>query len=485
MTVAHATHRPRLPLWAVVLAGGVITALSLGVRSTFGLLVEPIADGLGADLGSISLAIAIQNLMWGFSQPLAGALSDRFGATWTLAGGGVLYMVAMGLMSTAESAGMIILTGGFIAGVAVGAASFAVVLSAVGRMSQPDKRSLNLGIVSAVGSLGQFVLIPVARVLLDRGDWQSASLTFSGLLLLIVVAAPMMRARLIGDETTHTDAAQAAPAAQRQTLSADLKRARASRPYLLLNAAFFVCGFHVTFIGIHLAGFLSLEGLSAATASTGLALIGLFNVFGSLLVGVLGQRFSLTKLLAVIYGARAVVIGFYVVLPITPTSTIMFAMAMGVLWLSTVPPTSGIVTEMFGPTNSGALFGIVFLSHQMGSFIGAWMGGEVVDLTGSYSIMWWLAVGLGVFAMAMHLLLDEGPAPMAPQRAPSFAPLVVFVAVLIGGAIAAVSTSSPASASSVSASPTFGDPSGGWSRLSDDEPAPMLYCALGPIVVSQ
>lgn len=482
MTLAQATHRARLPLWVVVLAGGVITALSLGVRSTFGLLVEPISVSLGADLGSISLAIAIQNLMWGFSQPLAGALSDRFGAPWTLAGGGVLYMVAMGLMSTAESAGMIILTGGFIAGIAVGAASFAVVLSAVGRMSRPEKRSLNLGIVSAVGSLGQFVLIPVARVLLDRGDWQSTSMALAVLLLPIILAAPMMRARLmtsaveVGDETGGQSVPQ-----DRPTLSMDLRRASASRPYLLLNAAFFVCGFHVTFIGIHLAGFVNLQGLSPTTASTGLALIGLFNVFGSLLVGVLGQRFSYTKLLAVIYGARALVIGIFVLLPTTPTSTIVFAMAMGVLWLSTVPPTSGMVTDMFGPTNSGALFGIVFLSHQMGSFIGAWMGGEVVDLTGSYSIMWWLAIALGVFAMVMHLLIDEGPVPLPPGRnAPTLAPLLIALAVLVGGGAAAISSAAPATAMALDASAA-----GAGRHVASQESSPMFFCALGPIVLER
>ena len=476
MTVAEATHRSRLPLWAVVVAGGVITALSLGVRSTFGLLIGPISDGLGADLGSISLAIAIQNLMWGFSQPLAGALSDRFGAPWTLAGGGALYIAAMALMSTAESAGVIILTGGFIAGIAVGAASFAVVLSAVGRISPPEKRSLNLGIVSAIGSLGQFVLIPVARLLLDRGDWQSTSIALAIILVPIIAFAPAMRASPIAsatDSATPQDAVTAEPA---PTLSEDLRRARASRPYLLLNAAFFVCGFHVTFIGVHLAGFVNLQGLSAGTASTGLALIGLFNVFGSLLVGALGQRFSYTKLLAAIYGMRAVVISTFVLLPITPTSTIIFAMAMGVLWLSTVPPTSGIVTEMFGPTNSGALFGIVFLSHQMGSFIGAWMGGEVVDITGSYAIMWWLAVGLGVFAMAMHLLLDEGPAPEPPKRGPrGLAPVALALFVVASGTAASLSLSaSPASASTNAELPA-----------ADHEQPAMAYCVLGPLVSSR
>ena len=371
---------------------------------------------------------------------------------------------------------MIILSGGFIAGIAVGAASFGVVLSAVGRMAPPEKRSLMLGIVSAIGSLGQFALIPIARILLDRGDWQSTSFAMALILIPIILVAPAMKSKMIEIQDAAQGREATAPAAVR-TLKEDLARASRSRPYLLLNAAFFVCGFHVTFIGVHLAGFLDLEGLSTTTASTGLALIGLFNVFGSLLVGVLGQRFSYTKLLAGIYGMRAVVISIFVLMPVTPTTTIIFAMAMGVLWLSTVPPTSWIVTEMFGPTNSGALFGIVFLSHQMGSFIGAWMGGEVVDITGSYALMWWLAVALGVFAMAMHLLLKEGPAPEPPVGGRSgLATGAMALLIMAGGIAAAISLSSSAASASTNAvmasSPDHGP----------EESTPTFYCALGPIV---
>ena len=460
MSSVQATHRPRLSLWVVVAAGGLIAALSLGVRSTFGLLVTPIADGLGTDLGAISLAIAVQNLLWGLSQPIAGALSDRYGATWTLAGGGVLYAAAMLLLSTAESSGMILLSGGFLTGIAIGAASFAVVLSAVGRMAPPEKRSMLLGIVSATGSLGQFVLIPVARYLLDSRSWESTALILALTLIPILLLAPLMRAIPIGDsDPSTTQPAEATP------LRSDLRRAASSRSYILLNAAFFVCGFHVTFIGIHLAGFVEFEGLQATTASTALALVGLFNVFGSLLVGALGQRFSFTKLLSGIYGLRAVVIAIYILVPVTATSTIIFAMAMGVLWLSTVPPTSAIVTQQFGPTNAGALFGIVFLSHQMGSFIGAWLGGELVDTTGSYTTMWWLSVGLGVFAMVMHLLIDEGPVPEPPSSA--------GIGVVPAG-LAAVTVAVGVSAAISLAQVSEAEASVGAER------APVSYCVLGP-----
>lgn len=259
MTSVAATHRPRAGIWVMVAAGGLITALSLGVRSTFGLLLEPIATGLGADLGSIALAVAVQNLLWGFSQPIAGALSDRFGAPIVLAGGGILYSIAMILMATAQGPGTILLSGGFLAGIAIGAASFAVVLSAVGRNAPPEKRSMLLGIVSAVGSLGQFVLIPVARLLLDNGSWQRAAVILGLLLLSIIAATPLMRALRL---TVTADALQdAAPVAPAPTLREDLVKARSNPSYLLLNAAFFTCGFHVTYIGVHLPGFIETVSL--------------------------------------------------------------------------------------------------------------------------------------------------------------------------------------------------------------------------------
>lgn len=472
MVQVQATHRPRLPLWLVVVAGGLITAVSLGVRSTFGLLLEPIADGVGSDLGSISLAIAVQNLLWGFSQPIAGAVSDRFGASRTLAGGGLLYALALLLMSTADGSGMILLSGGFITGIAIGAASFAVVLSAVGRMAPPEKRSMMLGIVSAIGSLGQFVLIPVARLLLDTGSWQRTTVILAIVATGVIVLAPAMRSVVVSADVSKGDSSSApSPSSVRHPdLRSDLRRASSSRSYIMLNAAFFVCGFHVTFIGVHLAGFVDDAGLSATTASTALALIGLFNVFGSLLSGYLGGRIRLTMVLAGIYGLRAVVIAAYVLIPTSGTSTIVFAMAMGVLWLSTVPPTSAIVTQQFGPTNAGALFGIVFLSHQIGSFLGAWMGGELVDVTGSYSIMWWMSVFLGIAAMMIHLFIDESPVPDPPAGFGGLrlAPIGAAAVITAAGIAAAISISTPAEAS--------------MNGEATSESPPSFYCVLGPMV---
>lgn len=470
MAGVAATHRPKYSMWVMVAAGGLIAALSLGVRSTFGLLLEPIATGLGSELGPIALAVAVQNLLWGFSQPVAGALSDRYGAPRVLAGGGVLYALAMLLMATARGPGTILLSGGFVAGIAIGAASFAVVLSAVGRNAPPERRSMLLGIVSAVGSLGQFVLIPVARLLLDGGSWQRATVVLGVLLVPIVLASPLMRALQLG---THdgTDAVIQGPE-QGPTLREDLVKARSTPSYLLLNAAFFTCGFHVTYIGVHLAGYVETISLAPTVASNALALIGLFNVVGSLLVGWLGQRIAYTNILAVIYGLRAVGIVAYILTPPSATSTIVFGVTMGVLWLSTVPPTSAMVTEQFGPTNSGALFGIVFLSHQLGSFLGAWLGGELFDRTGSYTIMWWTAAGLGVFAMTMHLVISRGESERTRRR--HFAPTVISAMLLLAGFAAAVQSIPEASALEL-AEPTLG-------TEPPDQQSFSLYCALGPTV---
>ena len=466
-----ATHRPRLPLWVAIVAGGVITSISLGVRSTFGILLEPIADGLDTQTGSIAVAIAVQNLLWGFSQPLAGAASDRFGAARTLAAGGALYVLSMLLLAQANSPGMVLISGGFITGVAIGAASFAVVLSTVGKMSPPEKRSLNLGIVSAVGSLGQFVLVPVAQWHLDRNDWTDTLVLLGIIAAAIIVVAPLISNVELEREPDGSAGGAAEPT---RTLRQELRRAAHSRSYLMLNGAFFVCGFHVTFIGIFLPGYAEDGGLSTSTASTGLALIGLFNVAGSLIVGVLGQRMRFTTVLAWIYGLRAVVIAIYVIVPLTAASTIAFSMAIGLLWLATVPMTSAIVTQQFGPAHAGALFGIVFLSHQIGSFVGAFLGGELVDATDSYLAMWWIGVALGVIAMVFHLLIDESPVPEPPAPGEGGLPLVPAG---VGITMAAVGI---AAALSVATAPPADAADGSGTRT-----AIPGFCALPPPVVDR
>lgn len=404
-----ASTRPQIPLWAVVVAGGLISAIALGVRSTFGLFQDSMIETIGTGRGTFGLMIAVQSLVWGFSQPIAGAVSDRFGAARTLAVGGVLYAVSLLLLSTATTSGMALFSGGFLAGMSVGAASFAVVLSSVGRMVPDDKRSMTLGIVSALGSVGQFILVPIAQQILDRTSWQTAIVVMAVIAASIVALTPVLRGKA-ADYTEFDDVNQDAD----RPLRADLRRAASSRSYWLLNGAFLVCGFHVTFIGTHLPSYVGDLGQAATVGSTALALIGLFNVVGSLSAGFLGQRHSYTKLLAAIYGCRALFIATYLVIPSSATTTIIFAMAIGTMWLATVPLTSAIVTQQFGTAHSGSLFGIVFVSHQVGAFFGAWLGGTLADSTGSFLLMWWIAVALGVLAMIFHLLIDEGPVPEPP-----------------------------------------------------------------------
>ena len=459
MAAVTSPRGSRLPLWAVIAAGGIITAISLGVRSTFGLFLDPVIESLDTDRGTFALAVAIQQVIWGLSQPVAGAISDRYGAARTLAGGTVLYFVAMVMMSTAESTGMLLLSAGFLTGLSVGAASFAVVLSAVGRMVEAERRSMALGIVSAVGSLGQFVLVPIARNRIDATSWEDTAVLLAVIALLAIVFTPAIRGRAADFVTAD---ASSDPASR--PLRDELRRAAHARPYLLLNGAFFVCGFHVTFIATHLPSYSEDLGQTGSAASTSLALIGLFNVFGSLAAGWLGARHSKTKLLAGIYALRAVVITGFVLLPSSGGLTIAFGAAIGVLWLSTVPLTSAMVTEQFGTAHSGTLFGIVFLSHQVGAFGGAWIGGELADATGSYDSSWWIAVGLGLMATVLHLLITEGPVPDPPPVGSGgvrVAPTAAAVALVAVGAIGAVHIASADDASA----------------LDDVRPA---YCVLHP-----
>ncbi len=424
------TTRATPPPWLLLLAGSVITALSLGVRSTFGLFLDPVIDTLGTGRGAFALAIAIQNLVWGLSQPLAGAVADRFGSARVLSVGAVVYALGLLLMSTAESSGALYLSAGFVIGVGTGAASFAVVLAAVGRMVPPSRRSMALGVVTAMGSVGQFILVPVVQQLVDASGWEAAAVVLAVIILTVIACAPVLRGRAVDHATREAGAD-----AEIRPLGHELRRAAHSRSYRLLNMAFFVCGFHVTFIAVHLTSYAEDVGQSRSVAATALALIGLFNIVGSLTAGILGGRHSKSRLLSLIYAARAVVITGYVLIPASATTTVVFGALIGLLWLSTVPLTSGIVAGQFGTAHSGTLFGIVFLSHQLGAFVGAWMGGTLADRAGSYDPVWWIAVGLGVLAALLHLMIDEGPQPAPPDAvrvAPNPAGGLAAVLVVVG-----------------------------------------------------
>jgi predicted MFS family arabinose efflux permease len=437
----------------VVGAASLITSVGLGARATFGLYLDPVITDLGTGRGMFSLAVAIQNIVWGLTQPVAGAIADRYGAARVLSVGAVGYAAALVLMSNAQSATVFTLSVGFLMGMAAGAASFSVVLAAVGRMAPPQKASMALGIVTAMGSVGQFVVIPLTRQLIDDNGWRNTAVLLAAFVASIVLFSWPIRGKAV--EQQGQVAARAAAAGPTVRLAQELRRAFHHRPYLLLNAAFFVCGFHVTFIATHLISYARDVGVGRGAATTGLALIGLFNIAGSLLAGYLGSRKPRTYLLAAIYALRGLLITAFVAIPVSSTTVIAFGALMGMLWLSTVPLTGGIVAAQFGTTHSGTLFGFVFLSHQVGAFIGVWMAGLLADRTGSYLVVWWIAVGLAAMATALHLIIDEKPAPPAPVRVAGagvggFAPAGAAAVIVAVGAAAAL-TASPTEAAAAEA----------------------------------
>lgn len=454
-------------MWLLLVAGSFIASISLGVRSTFGLFLDPVIDTLQTGRGSFALAIAVQNLFWGLSQPIAGAVADRFGTARVLIVGAIAYAGGLVLMAASTSTGTLVLSAGVVIGLANGAASFTVVLAAVGRMVSPERRSLALGVVSAMGSVGQFLLVPSARWLIDSAGWEETAVGLAAVILAIIVFAPWLRGRSVDQTRAEDSVEEAVPLRQ------ELRRARHARSYQLLNLAFFVCGFHVTFIATHLTSYAEELGQTRGIAATALALIGLFNVAGSLAAGALGARFSKTRLLSIIYASRAVVITAFVLVPPSPAAIVVFGAAIGLLWLSTVPLTSAIVVNQFGTTHAGTLFGIVFLSHQLGAFVGAWMGGTLTDRFGTYEPVWWMAVGLGVFAAVVHLVIDEGPAPQPPSPVLATAPILGPAAVVV-----------------VTAGLAIGSAAGTASARSADDPAATdghhrsaYFCPLHPVIV--
>lgn len=410
-TATPTPSRSRPNMTIILVVGSLITAIALGTRSTMGVFLDPISDDLVLGTSTFGLTVAIQNLVWGFGQPIAGAIADRYGAARVLAFGAVLYAAGLFLLANSTSGLQLHLTGGLITGLALTAASFSVVLSAVGRLVPDERRTFALGIVTAFGSLGQFMLVPLAQVLIDRQGWTTALTVLALLTLVIGVVAKPLGAR----PETSTAATQSEDT---ESLREVVGRAARHRSYVLLNLAFFVCGFHVTFIGVHLPKYVEDIGQSAAIGSWTLSLIGLFNVAGAFLAGVLGQRHSKTRLLTLIYIGRTLSMLVLLVVPASPATSLVFAALMGIFWLSTVPLTSGIVMAQFGLKHAGTLFGVVFFTHQLGAFAGSYGGGAIREAAGSYEAWWWLSAALSVVAALLHLMIDDGPAD-APPGAPT------------------------------------------------------------------
>jgi predicted MFS family arabinose efflux permease len=385
---------------AIVLVGAsMVLTLALGVRHGFGLFLGPMSLDLGWNRESFAFALALQNLVWGLSQPFVGAFADRYGPGRTVAAGTVLYAIGLYAMAHATTPLALSLGSGVVIGIALSCVTFSVVSGVVGRAYPPEKRSLAFGIAGAAGSFGQFALLPVSEGLISALGWHGALLALGGTILLILPFS-LALAEKGTPASTH-----GASTSAREALAEALR----TRDFWLLSFGFFVCGFQVIFIAIHLPVFLLDAGLSARVGATALALIGLFNIFGSYLAGYLGGILRKPPLLGAIYGLRSVVIVLYLLLPITPASTYLFAAAMGFLWLSTVPLTNGTVATLFGVRHLSMLSGFVFLAHQVGAFLGSWLGGVLFDTTGSYDLVWGISVALGVVALAANLPIREQP----------------------------------------------------------------------------
>ena len=381
----------------VLLGSALILALSLGVRHGFGLFLPPMSAQFGWGREVFAFAIALQNLIWGLAQPFTGALADRFGAAKVVIVGGVLYAVGLLLMGLSDSPLSLSLSAGLLIGIGLSGTSFSVILGVVGRALPAEKRSMGMGIASAAGSFGQFAMLPGTLGLIGWLGWSTALLVLGLLVALIVPLVSMLKDRPL--PSLGAD----------QTLKEALHEACSHSGFWLLAFGFFVCGFQVVFIGIHLPAYLVDQHLPATVGTTVLALIGLFNIFGTYTAGWLGGRMSKPRLLTGLYLARAVVIVVFLWAPVTQFSAYLFGMALGFLWLSTVPLTNGTVATMFGVRNLSMLGGIVFLFHQLGAFLGGWLGGVVYDQTGSYDLIWQVSILLSLLAAALNWPVRERP----------------------------------------------------------------------------
>jgi MFS family permease len=395
-----------LSMTQVLLCGAAIVTLSMGIRHGFGLWLQPITTTRGWSRETFAIALAVQNLAWGLAGPVTGALADRWGAFRVLLAGSVLYALGLVVMGLATSGAAFLGGAGLLIGIAQSGTTYAVVYGVIGRNVAPEKRSWAMGVAAAAGSFGQFLMVPIEGGLIDGVGWQNALFVLACASLVIMPLAFGLR------EAPRA----AASGAGSQSMGAALREAFGERSFQLLTAGYFVCGFQVVFIGVHLPSYLKDRGLAPGVATTALALIGLFNVFGTYAAGTLGGRLPKKYLLSTIYTLRSAAIVAFLAVPLSPASVYAFSAAMGLLWLSTVPLTTGIVADVFGVRYLSMLGGVVFLSHQVGSFLGAWLGGRLYDMTGGYELVWWIAVGLGVFAALVNLPIRE-PAILRPAPA--------------------------------------------------------------------
>ncbi len=392
----------------VILAGCLIAMVGFGIRSVFGLFLEPMTVAKGWDRQTFALAMAIQNLLWGAGVPIAGALADRFGPSRVLAIGAVVYAFGVWGMAEADSGLALHFFGGILTGLGVAFTAFSIALATMAKVVGPERRSLILGLGTAAGSFGQVVFSPLSYGFIVAFGWQPALLILAATSLIIIPLALILpnETRPVGEAPSD------------QSITAALREAAGHRGYVLLTIGFFVCGFHVAFITVHFPAYVADLGLPKVIGSNAIALIGLFNIVGSLASGAAGQRWSKKYGLSFIYFARALTIAGLLLAPKTEATIYVFAGVMGLLWLSTVPLTTGIVAQVFGVRYMATLFGIVFFSHQVGSFLGVWLGGYLFDVMGSYDPVWWAGIVLGLMAAVIHLPINEQPlGRLAAQRA--------------------------------------------------------------------
>jgi predicted MFS family arabinose efflux permease len=391
------------PFWRrpvyILICGSAVIMVAIGIRQSFGLFLKPISVDMGWGFEIFSSAVAVQNLMIGIGAPLLGAIADRWGHVRVIALSGAVYAVGLFLISESTAQGGMVLSAGFLSGLGLAGVGLPLMLAVVGQVAPPEKRSVWLGIVTAGGTAGQMVVVPVSQGLIDLYGWYAT--------ILILSAAAAMIVPLVMSMSNAKSAASAN--LSQQTLAQALAEAVRHRGYILLVTGFFVCGLHVQFIATHLPNYLSDSGLGAGLAATAIAVIGLFNMIGTYTAGYLGGKLRKNYLLSAIYFARSVVILVFFQLPISEVSVMLFAAAIGLLWLSTVPLTGGIVAGVFGTRYMATLYGIVFLSHQLGSFTGVWLGAIIRDATGSYDIFWWVTVVFGLLAALIHWPIDVRP----------------------------------------------------------------------------
>lgn len=388
-------------MFQILACGAAVVTLSMGIRHGFGLWLAPITQDMGWTRQTFAFAMAIQNLAWGVFGIFGGMAADRLGAFRVLIGGALLYALGLSGMALSPTPGLFALSTGVVIGAAQAGTTYAVIYGVLGRQIAAERRSWAMGVAAAAGSFGQFLMVPLEGQLILSLGWQQALLVLAAMALLIIPLAFGLREPGFGGQR------QRSAGGHGQSVGHAVAEALRHPSFLLLTAGYFVCGFQVVFIGVHMPSYLKDHGLTPQVASMALALIGLFNVVGTYAAGALGQRLPKRTILVAIYWARAVVITIFMLVPLSPTSVYVFSAVMGMLWLSTVPPTNAVVAQIFGVQHLSMLSGFVFFSHQIGSFMGVWLGGYLYDRTGSYDIVWYLAIALGILAGLLNLPVRE------------------------------------------------------------------------------